>query len=143
MDNVPIYDGEHCPICGGDSHLCGHAMTGEELLEEFADGLPSAVIRRLARIETEEELAAVSAGPDRLRQIVDGKPLEELPDLTDDYWAEDPGVVQAFFEGDRPGGSGMGYWHTDPVAFEVSVRDEAAALLRWLDEHLPDSDRPV
>ena len=137
LDDTLIFDGEHCPICGGIAGLCGHAMTGEEMLEEFADGMPAAVVDRLQQCETPDELALISTGPPRLRQIIGEATLDDLADLPYDYWAEDPGVVQAFFEGDRPGGSGMSYWHTDPPAFEASIRDEAAALLGWLDEHVP------
>lgn len=132
-----IFDGEHCPICGRKAHQCGHAMTADDMVEEFAGGKPAAVIDRKLRLQTIDDLALVRSGPQRLGQIVGDTTLEEFADLPCDYWAADTGVVLAFFEGDRPGGSGIGYWHNDPAGFEARIRNEAATLLSWIDTHFP------
>lgn len=132
-----IFDGEHCSICGGLAHDCGHAMTADDMVEEFADGKPSAVIDRLQQLQTIDDLALVRSGPKRLAEIVGESTPEALVDLSCDYWAGDTGVVLAYFKGDRPGGSGIGYWHNDPAEFEARIRDEATALLHWLDMHFP------
>ncbi len=135
MANLLNYDGEHCPICSASAFTCGHDLTDENDMEVFADGLPGKVVERLELIQPNELQSLTDTMPQRLRKMV-GIPLDgDLSGLSLDYWADDPGVVGAFFDADRPGGSEMTYWHRQPEAFEAGVRDEAKQILTWLDEH--------
>src|SRR3712207_1725470 len=133
-----LFDGEHCVVCGATVEVsCEHILTDEEFVDEFADGQPYTLANLVREIATEDERALVEAAPATVRSMVDAAAPDEDGEPNLLYWTTHPGVVAAFFAGDRPGGSGVGYWHADGQAFEAALRDDTQQAIAWLDAHLP------
>ena len=104
-----LYDGEHCVICGATVEGgCGHFLTDEEFVGEFADGLPYTLANLVREIAEEDERALIEAAPTAVRSMLDAAAPDEDGEPNLLYWTTYPGVVAAFFAGDRPVGKRRG-----------------------------------
>lgn len=124
-----------CPICGS-AEECEHYLAWDDFLSEFADGVPAQLAERLAAVD-DDERPTLAAAPSELCKLFVAASPDEYGDASIAYWTDYPGVATAFFAGDRPGGSGVSFYHADGQAFTERVRREAQAGITWLDAQLP------